>query len=147
MFSLVAVTVNRQSKFNLAPSAEAFPASIMALRPLIPYVLVILSVVLLYRFALDVKMDEFSAPRLLPVIMLAILLYEHISLKNRSGRASGELNHQGLERSVRSATNDTTAEIGALLLLLGLSGSIGGGIERSHKIGRASCRERGESRG
>ncbi len=132
MFGLVAVTVNRQSKFNLAPSAEAFPASIMALRPLIPYVLVIVSVVLLYRFALDVKMDEFSAPRLLPVIMLAILLYEHISLKNRSGRASGELNHQGLERSVRSATNDTTAEIGALLLLLGLSVSIGGVIERSH---------------
>ncbi|WP_303289766.1 TRAP transporter large permease subunit [Marinobacter sp. SS5-14b] len=132
MFSLVAITVNRQSKFDLAPSAEAFPASIMALRPLIPYVLVIVAVVLLYRFALDVRMDEFSAPRLLPVIMLAILLYEHISLKNRGGRASGEFNHQGLERSVRSATNDTTAEIGALLLLLGLSVSIGGVIERSH---------------
>lgn len=47
-------------------------------------------------------------------------------------RASGEINHQGLERSVRGATNDTTAEIGALLLLLGLSVSIGGVIERSH---------------
>ncbi|WP_372964178.1 TRAP transporter large permease subunit [Marinobacter sp.] len=132
LFGVVATTVNRQSQFNLAPSSEAFPASIMALRPLIPYVLVIMSVVLLYRFALDVKMDEFSAPRLLPVIMLSILLYEHIGLKNRSGRASGEINHQGLERSVRNATNDTTAEIGALLLLLGLSVSVGGVIERSH---------------
>lgn len=132
MFTAVALTVNRQSRFDLAPASTAFPPMVSALKHLIPYVLVIAAVVLLYRFALDVKMDEFSAPRLLPVIMLAILLYEHISLKNRKGRASGEINHQGLERSLRSATNDTTAEIGALLLLLGLSVSIGGVIERSH---------------
>ena len=111
MFAIVALSVNRQSEFNLAPSAEAFPAMTQAL---------------------DVSMDEFSAPRLLPVIMLAILVYEHVSLKNRSGKASGEINHQGLERSLRGATNDTTAEIGALLLLLGLSVSIGGVIERAH---------------
>lgn len=131
MFSTVALTVNRQSKFNLAPAAEAMPATLQALRSLVPYVLVIAGVVLLYRFALDVRMDEFSAPRLLPVIMLSILVYEHISFKNKKGSASGEINHQGLERSVRGATNDTTAEIGALLLLLGLSVSIGGVIERS----------------
>ncbi|MEH6560710.1 MAG: TRAP transporter large permease subunit [Marinobacter sp.] len=131
MFTTVALTVNRQSKFNLAPVAEALPATLKAFRSLVPYVLVIVSVVLLYRFALDVRMDEFSAPRLLPVIMMAILLYEHLSFKNKKGRASGEANHQGLERSVRGATNDTTAEIGALLLLLGLSVSIGGVIERS----------------
>jgi TRAP-type C4-dicarboxylate transport system permease large subunit len=132
MFTLVALSVNRQGKFDLAPSSEAFPAMIQALRPLIPYVLVIASVVLLYRYALDVRMDEFSAPRLLPVIMLAILLYEHIGLKNKKGRASGEIDHQGLERSLRGATNDTTSEIGALLLLLGMSVSIGGVIERSN---------------
>ncbi|MBW4934835.1 TRAP transporter large permease subunit [Marinobacter sp. F4206] len=132
MFTLVALAVNRQSKFDLAPSSTAFPAMIQALKPLIPYVLVITAVVLLYRFALDVTMDEFSAPRLLPVIMLAVLVYEHLSLKNAKGRTSGEFNHQGLERSLRGATNDTTAEIGALLLLLGLSVSIGGVIERSH---------------
>lgn len=135
MFTAVALTVNRQSKFDLAPASVAFAPMMSALKQLIPYVLVITAVVLLYRFALDVKMDEFSAPRLLPVIMLAILLYEHINLKNRKGRASGEINHQGLERSLRSATNDTTAEIGALLLLLGLSVSIGGVIERSHIMG------------
>ncbi len=132
LFGIVATTVNRQSQFNLAPSSEAFPASIRALRPLLPYVLVIVSVVLLYRFALDVKMDEFSAPRLLPVIMLSILLYEHVSRKREQAVSFNGNPHHGLERSVRNATNDTTAEIGALLLLLGLSVSIGGVIERSH---------------
>ncbi|MFL1456616.1 TRAP transporter large permease subunit [Marinobacter sp. GN3S48] len=131
MFMTVALTVNRQSKFDLAPSTEAFPAMMQALRSLIPYALVIVGVVLLYRFALDVRMDEFSAPRLLPVIMLAILLFEHVTLKRSARRASEGQAHQGLESSLRSATNDTTAEIGALLLLLGLSVSIGGVIERS----------------
>src|SRR5690606_41238962 len=55
-----------------------------------------------------------------------------LSLLDALPISSGEINHQGLERSVRGATNDTTAEIGALLLLLGLSVSIGGVIERSH---------------
>lgn len=132
LFLLVALTVNRQSKFELAPSSVAFPAMLQAMKPLVPYVLVIIAVVLLYRIALDVSMDEFSAPRLLPVIMLAILAYEHFALKPRRIRSPDEVGHPGLERCLRRATNDTTAEIGALLLLLGLSVSIGGVIERSH---------------
>ncbi|TGN38897.1 TRAP transporter large permease subunit [Marinobacter confluentis] len=132
MFSGVALTVNRQSNFNLAPASEALAPMFSALKQLVPYVLVISAVVLFYRLALDVSMDEFSAPRLLPVIMLAILVYEHFSLGSKKARAQTGVNHQGLEHSVRSATNDTTAEIGALLLLLGLSVSIGGVIERSH---------------
>lgn len=132
MFSLVAVTINRQSRFDLAPSSEAVPAMLRALGPLAPYALVIAAVVLVYRFGLDVRMDEFSAPRLLPVIMLAILLYEHVRLKRRGDAPEAHTQPQGLEPSLRAATNDTTAEIGALLLLLGLSVSIGGVIERSH---------------
>lgn len=137
MFAMVALTVNRQNSFNLAPASEALAPTLSALRKLIPYVLVIAGVVLLYRLALDVSMDEFSAPRLLPVIMLAILVYEHFSLGGRrgDGKTDAEVSHQGLEPSLRSATNDTTAEIGALLLLLGLSVSIGGVIERSDIMG------------
>jgi len=137
MFAVVALTVNRQNSFNLAPASEALRPTLSALGKLIPYALIIVGVVLLYRLALDVSMDEFSAPRLLPVIMLAILVYEHVSLGGRKGdgNTDTEVSHQGLERSLRSATNDTTAEIGALLLLLGLSVSIGGVIERSHIMG------------
>ncbi len=132
MFSAVALTVNRQNSFNLAPASEALAPMFSALKQLVPYFLVIAGVVLFYKLALDVSMDEFSAPRILPVIMLAILVYEHFSHGTKKARAAAQVNHQGLERSVRSATNDTTAEIGALLLLLGLSVSIGGVIERSH---------------
>ncbi|WP_338140890.1 TRAP transporter large permease subunit [Marinobacter suaedae] len=133
MFMLVALTVNRENKIDLAPANQALPAMLEALKPLVPYVVVIAAVVLFYRFALNVQMDEFSAPRLLPVIMLGILVYEHFRFKKDPGHASAKVEDvKGLEKSLRGATNDTTAEIGALLLLLGLSVSIGGVIERSH---------------
>ncbi|WP_404365823.1 TRAP transporter large permease subunit [Marinobacter sp.] len=138
LFMMVALTVNRQSRFDFAPLSEALPGTLSALKPLIPYALVMAGVILFYLWALDVKMDEFSAPRLLPVIMLGILVYEHVSGRRRAQRDSNmpaEHRHQGLERSIREATNDTTSEIGALLLLLGLSVSIGGVIERSHLMG------------
>lgn len=131
LFLVISLSANRQSPLKLAPAGEALPAMLRQLVPLVPYVLVIAGVVLFYRWALDVGMDEFSAPRILPVIMLAILIYEHITLK-RARHADGDrVNHQGIERSIRGATNDTTSEIGALLLLLGLSVSIGGVIERA----------------
>lgn len=132
LFMIVTLTVNRQSKFELAPVREALPAMGRQLLPLIPYALVIVGVVLFYRLALDVSMDEFSAPRVLPVIMLGILVYEAISrrLKKRHN-AEPAAEHKSIETSMRGATNDTTSEIGALLLLLGLSVSIGGVIERA----------------
>ena len=144
MFAVVAMSLNRQNKVDLAPASEAFPAMLRALKPLLPYALVLVGVTLLYRYALNVRLDEFSAPRLLPVMMLGILVYEHVRYGRRSASAlenssvTGEITEkpekrsQGLEKSVRTATNDTTAEIGALLLLLGLSVSIGGVIERAH---------------
>jgi len=131
LFLLVGLTVNRQSKLQLAPASEAFPAMVAAFKNLVPYILVITAIVLFYRWALDVKIDEFSAARVLPVIMLGILFYEHITLRGNKKNVSGEIDHKGLESSIRTATNETTSEIGALLLLIGCSVSIGGVIERS----------------
>ncbi len=131
LFLVVGMTVNRQSKLELAPVGEAFPAMIREFKNLVPYILVVTGIVLFYRFALEVSMDEFSAPRVLPVLLLGILLYEHITLKGSKKNVSGEIDHQGLEKSIRTATNETTSEIGALLLLIGCSISIGGVIERS----------------
>ncbi|WP_165857745.1 TRAP transporter large permease subunit [Marinobacter sp. JSM 1782161] len=131
LFLVVSLSVNRQSRFQLAPVSEAGPAMMRALVPLAPYALVTAAVVLGYRWLLDVDMDEFSAPRILPVIMLALLVYEHLSPGRSEKRDGRRLNRPGIERCVRGATNDTTSEIGALLLLLGLSVSIGGVIERA----------------
>ena len=131
LFAIVSLTLNRQSKLTVAPVAEAFPRMVEAMRPLVPYVVLIAAVVLFYRWVLGVHLSEFSAPRILPVMMLAILVYEHISLRHTRSSIGGEFHHEGLEKAVRVATSETTVHIGALLFLMGLSVSIGGVIERS----------------
>jgi len=135
MFFLVAMCVNRQNKIHLASPASAVPGMLAALRPLIPYIICIAGVVLFYRFAVNVKLDEFSAARILPVMMIVILIYEHIT-KKESVDDDGitAIPHKGIETCVRHATNQTTAEIGALLLLIGCTICFGGMIERSGVI-------------
>jgi len=135
MFFIVAMVANRQSKIELAPISIALPQMLSQVRPLIPYVLCIAGVILFYRFAVNVKLDEFSAARILPIMMLAIIAYEHFT-KKASVSADGLTTepHKGLEHCIRSATNQTTAEIGALLLLVSCSICLGGMIERSGVI-------------
>ena len=81
MFFVMVMFVNRQSKIQLASVGEAFPQMISQIRPLLPYIISMVGVVLLYKYALNVQLDEFSAARILPVMMLAILIYEHITKK------------------------------------------------------------------
>ncbi len=132
LFFTVLMTVNRQSKLQLAPISVAFPEMVRQIRPLVPYILCMAAVVLFYRFAINVKLDEFSAARVLPVMMLSILIYEHFTKPNSvSDDGLTSEPHKGIETSIRHATNQTTAEIGALLLLVGCTICLGGMIERS----------------
>lgn len=132
LFMIVAMTFNRQNKIELASPSEALPKMIENLRPLVPYVLITVAVVLFYRWAVNVRLDEFSAARILPVMMLSILIFEHIT-KKESASEDGKtlMPHKGFEKCIRTATNQTTAEIGALLLLIGCTICLGGLIERS----------------
>ena len=135
MFFTVLMTLNRQSKIQLASVSEALPEMLKQVRPLIPYIVCIGLVILFYKYAVNVNLDEFSAARILPVMMLAILLYEHFT-KTDSVSDDGETTsaHTGIETCIRTATNQTTAEIGALLLLVCCSIAMGGMIERSGVI-------------
>ena len=84
------------------------------------------------------RQDEFSAPIILPVVLLAILLYEYV-LTPRDRReahaehdlAEGIDRPRNLEQAIRRATNETTGHIGALLILMAMSACVGGIIERS----------------
>lgn len=132
LFFILCLTVNRQQKSKLAPVSEAVPQMLAALKPLMPYILIMVGVTLFYRFVLNSHLDEFSASRILPVMMLGILIYEHITkptVLSDDGKTSRP--HKGFEASMRHATNNTSAEIGALLLLVGCTIAFGGMVERS----------------
>ena len=187
----------RTEPARVAPFSEAIPQSVRNMAPLVPYIIIMMTVVVLFRDLLDRKLDEFSAPIILPIMMLAVLLYEKLSRKalgffmavamvlllasyyrlgmnafglspvmglspiddaifsgtlvrnliltalmavvfstdttapyDQEHEESPEVGHT-LESSIRLATNQTTSHIGALLLLMALSVSTGGIIERS----------------
>lgn len=132
IFFIISMTVNRQNKLNLAPVREALPKMLASFRPLLPYIAIMVGVALFYKYLVNVNLDEFSASRILPVMMLGILIFEHITKPvtiSDDGLSSEP--HKGIEKSIRHATNATSAEIGALLLLIGCTIAFGGMIERS----------------
>jgi len=189
LFLLVS-QIARREPTHVAPVATALPASIKLMGPLVPYIVIIIAALGVYTTVFDQKLDEFSAPYILPVILIAVLLYDKsgawvskvasvviylgialgayqlatgpgmsgsdmtyaviklaiagwlatiaFSHANNWERDRNEGHAPSMERrrpveiAMREATNETVGHIGALLMLMALSVSIGGTIERSH---------------
>lgn len=131
MFLVVSLLISKES-FKLAKPADALPESMRALVPVSAYVVITLLVVMIYRFLLDTKLDEFTAPMILPFIMLAIVWFDKVRRESAVNVALELAERRvGFEEGVRIATNDTIGHIGALIMLMALSVSVGGVIERS----------------
>jgi TRAP-type C4-dicarboxylate transport system permease large subunit len=147
LFAAMAL-LTRQEKAPLTLPDDVWPQFLRSLKPLLPYVVLISVILLLYALLLDAYLDEFSAPVILPVLLLAILMYERVSeekallkrenlnvdyVEQRVEESWHELcdGQDSLEKKVREATTETTGHIGALLMLMGLSVSIGGVVERA----------------
>lgn len=122
---------------RIAPLREAVPGTLRALVPLLPYIAIFAGVVALWNVLLDRGLDEFSAPAILPLILLLVVGYERRVLKTRDPDAGDSALQDdlpppaGFSQSVMRATRDSSALIGALLMLMALSVSVGGLIERS----------------
>lgn len=129
VFFIFAMLTKRE-KIHLAPIKEAFKPFLRALLPLAPYALIVLFIYLAYGYLLNVNLDEFSAPVILPVIILWLIIYEKLFVRMVLV-ASPEKDAHKFEYTIRMATSESTAHIGALLLLMGLSFALGGVIERS----------------
>lgn len=144
---LVAILFVKKGPVTLASPKEALPGSVAALRSLAPYVLVAAVVLAVYAFGLGTPMDEHTAPVILPVLLLLLLVYDRraarrelesapaASLQDGGGVSLADggafLNYR---RALFDATSETTGHIGALLALMALSISIGGIIERSRVV-------------
>ena len=122
--------ISKREKMHMAPVHEAFKPCMRALLPLLPYVGIVMLVTLSYFFVLDVTMDEFSAPIILPVIIFWIIVYEKLFVRMVQV-ASPEKDAHKFEYTMRMASSESSIHIGALLLLMGLSFVLGGVIERS----------------
>ena len=120
--------LTKQSTITIPKFSEAFKPSMYEAKALLPYAAILGGFMLLFAVLLDAYLDEFSAPTLLPIILIAFVLYEHRK-KLR--------NHNHLEMPPKlNATFDTSIrhsaiQIGALLMLMACSFTVGGIIERT----------------
>lgn len=139
IFLLVA-QMSRTKKVKIEKPGIAIPGMFRALGPVVPYVVVCVVVVLIYRFLLNTKLDEFTAPVIMPIIMLVLVIFDRMRSDTKPeplSEVKGE-DHtapapglKAVEMSIRFATNETISHIGALILLMALSLSMGGVVERS----------------
>lgn len=118
-----------------ADFGNAMRESLRALVPVSPYFVITIVVVYAYKYLLNTQLDEFTAPVILPIILLAIVVFDklrrepkHVAVQDNPA-AERRLS---LEGALRVATNDTIGHIGALIMLMALSVSVGGVIERAH---------------
>jgi len=134
IFMIIALLKAEGRVTERAKAKEALPQSLRALVPVSPYIVIVMLVVFGYEYLLDTKLDEFTAPVMLPVIMLFVIIFDKLRggpTKVGGDTPSDKKKNQGLEMAVRSATSETIGHIGALIMLMALSISVGGMIERS----------------
>ncbi|TAK99649.1 MAG: TRAP transporter large permease subunit, partial [Aquabacterium sp.] len=95
------------------------------------------AIVAIYEFALETKLNEITAPTIMPVLLILILVYDKMTNKGKAELTPDYASHRqdGVETSIRYATNETIGHIGALLSLMTLSLAMGGVIERSEVMG------------
>lgn len=127
--------ITREAAIKIAPFNEAFKPSLRQASHLLPYILVFVVVAVIYAVVFDAYLDEFSAPTILPVIIIAILVYEKLIGKPHEHHAEhihdNDNRQTRVEPAIRLATSETTGHIGALLTLMALGITVGGVIEDS----------------
>ncbi|MGE5450858.1 MAG: TRAP transporter large permease subunit [Acidobacteriota bacterium] len=129
----------RTEKSNIEAFGVAIPAMLRQMIPTLPYVAVVVMVVALYEYALDTKLNEITAPTIMPVMLIIILVFDKMTNKGKAELTPDYASHRqnGVEKSIRYATNETIGHIGALLSLMTLSLAMGGVIERSEVMSYA----------
>lgn len=109
------------------PLRQAAAESLAAFAPLWPYAAVTAVTLGLYALVLRTTLNEHTAPFVLPVIMLALVLWDRLGFK----RPELESSRRGVWPALRGATDESAHHIGALLMMMCGSVALGGLVERS----------------
>ncbi|MFO7527502.1 MAG: TRAP transporter large permease subunit, partial [Marinobacter sp.] len=125
LFSLI--VCKTQGNWKPRPAPGALRAAIGETRALLPYVVVGAIVIMAIWAILGLKFNEYSAPLILPLVMLALVLLD----AGKDSREDGETRAHAFWSRSSAAASDSAVHIGALLALIGFSICLGGILERS----------------
>lgn len=129
----IASQIVRTQKIDIAPVGKAFPAMLRQMPALMPYVALVVALVVFYKYALNTPLNEISAPIIMPILMLLVLIFDKFLNRHKPDVTADHSSHRqkGIEPAIRYAASETMGHIGALVTLMTLSLAVGGVIERS----------------
>ena len=124
---------------EVAPVGVAFPAMLRQVPTLLPYIAVVAAVIAFYEGVLDASLNEITAPIIMPVMMIFIVVFDKLLLARGHGPQSNNLafamhRESGVRSSLGVATVETVEHLGGYMFLILLSQAIGGVIERSEIV-------------
>jgi len=122
--------LTRKDPLKITPFRDAIGPSLRQTKPLLPYVSILLLIMLVYAVFLNAYLDEFSAPTILPVIIIAFIIFERRFSRDFPERNKVAGASPTIPGAFMSATNRTSVQIGALLMLMACSFTVGGILER-----------------
>lgn len=161
LFLVIALFFAEQ-KFRIAPFKIALPKSLRAFVPVSPYIVIFILIWLFYKHALATDLNEFTAPVMMPVILLLMVLFDKLrkepaplapvghwdsTLNNYTIPADGSqsaapinpaddprnpVRRVSFGKALHASTSETVGHIGALVILMALSVSVGGFLEQIH---------------
>jgi TRAP-type C4-dicarboxylate transport system permease large subunit len=111
------VVITARDPFRVAWSRKALGTSLGNLWRLIPYVVIFGLLMGIYAVVLDAHMDQFSAPTMLPVLLVGVVVFER-------WLSRAEPIYRDAERAPRvmgavtKSVSDASVHVGALLLLM-----------------------------
>ena len=174
-----------EHKFRIAAPKVAAPKSARAFLAVVPYIVIFALIWMFYKYLLSTDLNEFTAPVMMPVILLMIVLFDKLrhqpaplppvghwdesltanyqsnaepalagaqvahaeyreGLQGTSNDTGQAVNHGvaqsssmdalrqvGFWKSMHISTSETVGHIGALVILMALSVSVGGLLERT----------------
>jgi len=109
--------LTKQEPLRVAKVSEALPPSLGNLWSLLPYILVFTVMMALYAVSLDAYMDQFSAPIILPVLIVAVITYERWISKAKPIYHDSE-RMDTVNGAINKSMADASIHIGALLMLM-----------------------------
>ena len=139
----IALFATHREKMHWGETIKAFPAVGRAVVRVIPYILIAAAVLLALRYGLGAAFDEYSAPVLLPFVLLVLLVFDRVMAGRAFRKSAVETPESdeaapapeapsGVLHSLFSSVNSTSIHAGGLLSLMTLSICLGGIIDRAH---------------
>jgi TRAP-type C4-dicarboxylate transport system permease large subunit len=131
------VLLTKQSPLKIPSLSESLKPSLKQAKALTPYMLIFFCFMAIFGVFLNAYLDEFSAPILLPIILIGIVFYEHkVRTKEYATLPALSKQPEIIKPAKLSSTFDksvrhSAVQIGALLMLMACSFTVGGIIERS----------------